>query len=756
VWVVPEYAVPNSNNTGQFELGATAQVTLAVPKDLIISNVVDIAGYWEKSPLKLGPGQPDQDWSNSSLDPDTNYYIVTKSSDETDYGTFTSGNAVSIFTFESSECLGLVRIIQPDEPFITAADDKYSLNVANSFYSRSGSPKGGNQVPSEQFRAVAGTAATCTGDFVANPDNTTTPPNTMVIISVLDNDTKNGSIIIPSEHEVFIDTAPDNGTASVNSNGTINYTPNVGFTGVECFAYRVCEIADPNVCRTAYVCVTVPVARQIFAFDDNNITDINTPVSGNVTTNDNLNNGISPFVVSVTPFSLPTNGSVTFNSNGQYTYWPNDGFSGTDIFEYQTCDSGSPAVCDIARVNIDVRNNDVANRSPIALADKVATKTNSPISYNVLLNDVEPDGQPLIATVLTQPVNGSLDFNPDGTFVYTPAPGFVGKDSFSYEACDNATPKACDNAMVEIEVYNSDMPNQPPVPNDDIFTRQSDQTMTGNILQNDIDPNGLALTVTTTPLSPPSVGTVVINSNGDFEYTSGANFNGFDSFVYEVCNSSPTKQCSQATVFIVEGAIIQETDISVVKLVDQSIVELNDEVTFSIVVRNNGSVNATNIVIKDILPDGLQYVSGAELIQDGEYFWTINALLPNESKTLSIRAKVIVQGRATNTASLESVDQRDTDSTNNVSQVCVSVPVVICQGEALELSTPSNFTNVSWYKDGVFFGSGNTISVSENGSYTNKAPNDSCPTNNCCPIVVVTEVCCNLEICIPITIKKVR
>jgi uncharacterized repeat protein (TIGR01451 family) len=754
VWVVPEYAVPNSNNTGQFELGATAQVTLAVPKDFVISNVVNITGIWEGSPRKFGPGLTDQDWSSSLLDPDTNYYIVSKSSNETNYGTFTSGTAVSLFTFESNECLGLIRIIQPDELFITAADDIYSLNVANSFYSRSGTPQGGNQIPLEQFKAVAGTVAICTVDFVANPDNTTTPPNTEVIISVLNNDTKNGFVIIPSEHEVFIDTPPENGTASVNSNGSISYTPNVGFTGIECFAYRVCEDANLNVCRTANVCVTVPVARQIFAFDDNNITDMNASVSGNVTANDNLSSGISPFVVSVTPFSLPTNGSVILSSNGQYTYTPNNGFSGTDIFEYQTCDSGNPAVCDIAAVNIDVRNNDVTNKSPIALADKVATRTNSPISYNVLFNDGEPDGQPLIATVLTQPVNGNLSFNPDGTFLYTPTSGFVGKDSFSYEACDNATPKACDDAMVEIEVYDSNMPSQPPVANDDIFLGQPNQTMTGNVLQNDIDPSGLALTVTAIPLSPPSVGTVVINSNGGFEYTYGANFNGFDSFVYKVCNS--INQCSQATVFIVEDAIVSETDISVIKLVEQSVVELNDEVTFNIIVRNNGSVNATNIVIKDILPDGLQYVSGAELVQNGEYFWTISALLPNESKTLSIRTKVVVRGRTTNTASLESVDQDDTNSTNNVSQVCVSVPVVICQGEALELSVPSNFTNISWYKDGVFFGSGNAISVSENGSYANKSPNDACPTNNCCPIVVVTEVCCNLEICIPITIKKIR
>jgi uncharacterized repeat protein (TIGR01451 family) len=757
VWVVPGYPVPNNTNSGQDELGATAQVTLAVPKDFVIRNVTDVTGSWEKSPLKLGPGQPNQDWSTSSLNSDTNYYALGKSADETNYGSFQSGIDVALFTFESNDCFGSVRIINPDEPIIVAAKNKFSLNVANSFYSRSGQSSGGNQSPLEQFRSVAGTAAICTLDFIANPDNRTTPPGIEVTIPVLDNDTKDGSPLIPSDYTVSIDTNPVNGTVSVNNDGTVNYTPNAGFSGIDCFVYRVCEVDDPSVCRTADVCVTVPVARQIFAFDDNNIADINTPVSGSVTTNDFFNNGIPPFVVSTTPFSLPTNGSVTLSSNGRYTYTPNNGFTGTDIFEYRVCDSGNPTACDIAAVSIDVQSNNVVNKPPIALGDKVVTKTNVAVRYNVLLNDLEPDGQPLSATLLIQPVNGSLIFNPDGTFTYTPTTDFEGQDSFTYQACDNAIPELCDDALVQIEVYDFDVLDQPPVANDDIYIRQTDQNVTGNVLPNDIDPNGLILTVNTTPLSPPSKGTIVLNGNGSFEYTPGVNFEGFDSFVYEVCNNSLTNRCSQATVFILAGRLDQEsTDISVVKLVNQSTVELNDEIIFSIIVKNNGSVVATNVVVKDSLPTGLQYLSGAESIRNGQYFWEIGLLLPGESKTLTINTKVIMRGVSTNTASIDTLDQIDTNPTNDVSAVCISVPIVLCQGESLELSVPGSSTNVQWYKDDVFFASGNTLLVTESGSYTNKSAENTCPTNNCCPIVVVTQLCCPAEICIPITIKKVR
>lgn len=757
VWAVPLYNVPNSNNTGQVERGATAQVTLAVPKDLIITNITDVKGSWEKSPLKLGPGQPDQDWSGSGLDPNTNYYVIGKSADETNYGSFQSGVDVALFTFTINDCFGPVRVINPTEPFINAANDRFSLNVANSFYSRSGQPSGGNQNPLEQFRGVSGTPAICNIDFVANPDFDTTPPSTTVTIPILDNDTKNGTPLVPNDHTVTISSNPGGGIVSVNPDGTVNYTPNSGFSGVDCFTYTVCEIANPTVCRTADVCVTVPAPRQIFAFDDNNITSVNTPVSGNVILNDYLNNGVAPFVVSTTPVSPPTNGQVTISANGAYTYTPNNGFTGTDVFTYRVCDSGSPAVCDDAVVNIDVLSVNVVNRPPIALGDKVVTKTNVPVSYNVLTNDIEPDGQPLTATLLTQPVNGTVTLNSNGVFTYTPNNGFKGMDTFTYKACDNFVPEACDEARVDIEVYDSGTLNQPPVANDDIYRRQPGQPVTGNILLNDIDPNGSVLTATSTPLSPPSKGTVTISGNGDIVYTPGVNFDGFDRFVYEVCNANQPKQCTQATVFIIEDQTFdQETDVSVVKFVDQSTASLNDEITFSIVVKNNGPVNATNIVVRDDLPQGLQYISGATTVTNGQYYWQLALLAPGESQTLTLKAKVLTSGVSTNKATIESLDQPDTDSSNDVSEVCVSVPIVLCQGETLELSAPTGVSNVVWYKDGVEIGSGNKIVVSESGNYTTKAPDSLCPTNNCCPIVVVTQVCCPAEICIPITIKKIR
>jgi hypothetical protein len=55
---------------------------------------------------------------------------------------------------------------------------------------------------------------------------------------------------------------------------------------------------------------------------------------------------------------------------------------------------------------------------------------------NVLANDFEPDGDPLVAVLKSSTTHGSLTLNTDGTFVYTPDPSFRGTDRFSYTAYD--------------------------------------------------------------------------------------------------------------------------------------------------------------------------------------------------------------------------------------------------------------------------------------------------------------------------------
>lgn len=188
VWVVPKYATPNANNPDANEFGATAQVSLKVPKDFVIQNITDIKGTWEKNPLKLGSQSV---FTSANLDPNYNYYVIGKTPTEVNYGAFVSGTPISLFTFKGNACYGPVGILAKTDPFIAAAKTLASLNTACSFYSRSGQVASGNVIPLEQFVDKLGPDAACTTpcvkpnaglDQVLACGSTTTSPTTANLV----------------------------------------------------------------------------------------------------------------------------------------------------------------------------------------------------------------------------------------------------------------------------------------------------------------------------------------------------------------------------------------------------------------------------------------------------------------------------------------------------------------------------------------------------------------------------------------------
>ena len=160
------------------------------------------------------------------------------------------------------------------------------------------------------------------------------------------------------------------------------------------------------------------------AVDDVNSGNEDTPITGNVLDNDSDPDG-DP--ITVTDFTQPENGTVTVNPDGTYEYIPDPDFVGTDTFTY-TIDDGNGGT-DEATVTITV---DPVNDAPDAVNDTGSGAAGQPIMGNVLGNDTDPDGDPLTVVDFTQPDNGMVTVNPDGTYTYTPDPGYNGTDSFTY------------------------------------------------------------------------------------------------------------------------------------------------------------------------------------------------------------------------------------------------------------------------------------------------------------------------------------
>jgi hypothetical protein len=385
-----------------------------------------------------------------------------------------------------------------------------------------------------------------------------TPVNGNVITNDFDPDGDN-IVVIPTPV-----TPPSHGTLVLNPNGTYTYTPTNGYVGEDTFQYQICDNGTPQQCDVALVTITVinplltndpPVANPDFY-----VTLINVPVDGNVLNNDSDPDGDN-IIINIVPVSGPSNGSVTISANGDILYTPTNGFVGTDSFVYGICDDGTPVLCDQTTVTIIVRNEiiNLTNDPPYAGDDAAYTPMNQPVGGNVLLNDYDPNGDNIVLNVIpvNGPSHGSVTINPDGSYVYTPFNNYVGPDNFVYRICDDGVPVLCAQATVYLVVYPF---NNPPVAVDDINNTLVNIPVSGNVITNDYDPDGHTITVNTTPVTPPSNGTLVLNPNGTYTYTPGNGFTGTDSFVYRICDNGYIQLCDEALVTIDVTAITAGND----------------------------------------------------------------------------------------------------------------------------------------------------------------------------------------------------
>jgi hypothetical protein len=210
---------------------------------------------------------------------------------------------------------------------------------------------------------------------------------------------------------------------------SITYAPNPDFYGQDSFTYVV---SDGILTDTGTVSVTIlPVNDAPVAVDDPVFTAEDSPEDIPVRLNDFDVDGDLLTVVAV---GQPDNGTTTTNGNSVlYTPFPN--YSGTDVFTYTISDGQAN---DSATVTVTVIP---INDRPTARNDTYSTATNTLLNVDppgVLANDSDPEGTVLNARLVSNPANGTLLLNSDGSFSYTPNSNFVGSDTFTYEASDGS------------------------------------------------------------------------------------------------------------------------------------------------------------------------------------------------------------------------------------------------------------------------------------------------------------------------------
>ena len=453
---------------------------------------------------------------------------------------------IQITIQSAASCLGAVTVPSP-----SVNDNCGVASVINDFNNTSnasGNYPVGETVVTWTVTDDSGNQSQCsqTITVISSPlavdDNASTNEDVPVIISVLNNDLDCDNNLLISSLQII--TVPTNGTATVNSDGTVTYTPNKNYNGADQFIYQICD-ADGQ-CDEATVRITVIAQNDPpVAVDDINNTFNDVPVNGNVLTNDY---DVDGNIINASLKTSPSNGTLTFNPDGTYIYTPNAGYLGEDIFTYQISDGDGGT--DQASVYLTIiSDHSTQNQPPVANEDVYIGKENNLIEGNILSNDYDPDGDPLVfkPSSISGLTSGSLDIGSDGTFIYTPENGYTGKVTLTYEVCDDFDPAACNTASI-IFIIDSNINSNTTVAVDDAFFIKINTTKGGNVAINDYDPEGDNTTYSL--VSQVSHGNVTFNSNGSFSYTPNNGYIGPDQFIYQVCDDGSPSACDKATAYI--------------------------------------------------------------------------------------------------------------------------------------------------------------------------------------------------------------
>ena len=409
---------------------------------------------------------------------------------------------------------------------------------------------------------------------VAGADTAVVDEDHDVAIDVLANDYDVDGSLVASL--VVVPEQPAHGTATVDTGtGTITYTPDADFEGVDEFTYRVFDDGTPLPMAHGEGLVTVTVNGvndAPVALDNSATTNEDTSVVIAVLANDSdIDGTLDSATLTVT--NGPSHGTAVVDpASGTITYAPDADYAGGDSFDYAITDDGAPGAPETSSASVTVTV--VALNDPPRLTDDRAnTMEDVAVSVDVLANDLDVDGAlaPDSVVVTAPPMNGTTTVDPaTGVITYTPDADTNGTDTFQYRVTDTGAPLPAEStiATVRISVFAS---NDAPRTVDDVATMNEDTTVTIDVLANDSDVDGELVPSTVTVTSPAAYGATEVDpATGAITYTPVVDFYGVDTFEYRVADDGgPQAPRTSAALVTVTVKAFSDEVIVVNTLLDQ-------------------------------------------------------------------------------------------------------------------------------------------------------------------------------------------
>ncbi|PSM51433.1 tandem-95 repeat protein, partial [Campylobacter blaseri] len=371
----------------------------------------------------------------------------------------------------------------------------------------------------------------------------------------------------------------DNGSFTLNTDGTYSYNPNKDYNGKDSITIKVTNEYGQSDTKT--------ISLNIASIND-------APVFGENETSFNLKDikEISNTLVatdidsSSLEFKVQTqgkNGSLSIDSNGNWKYMPNKGYLGKDSVVVKVIDDGGLSDTITLNFNVDAT-------PPTFNTTTLNLNEDEPLSSK--LEVINPSNSELTYEIVSSSNNGSFTLNTDGTYSYNPNKDYNGKDSITIKVTNEYGQSDTKEIIIDVKAVN-DAPSFTSTNTD--FKLFNELNFSSTLTAKDVDDDTLFFTIENSP----KFGKFIVDNSGNFTYTPNKGYLGNDSVVVKVSDSEGLNDTITLNFNIdASSPVIKTTTISLDE--DNTILESldvenlsNTKLTYEII---SSSVNGNSLI----------------------------------------------------------------------------------------------------------------------------------------------------------------
>jgi hypothetical protein len=490
---------------------------------------------------------------------------------------------------------------------------------------------------------------------------------------------------------------PNQGSVTLNSNGSFTFAPAADFTGTATFQYRVKNLLTGVWSAASTVTIFVAphpqaVPDEYSAFNNQGCTYCHSGVI--VDLPGVLENDSGANAIRVVAGAGPHHGTLHAWSEGSFVYRTNDRyFIGSDSFQYVAVNTTTGQESTPVTVTLHVLG-------PEATPDEYFTTPSTSLYDGVLANDHGHSGAVLVPE--SGPSHGYFSFYPDGTFYYLPESGFEGIDTFQYMATSYNGSEVVYSAPATVTIH---VRNVPVAVSDIIGISIGDGLLDFSVIANDVWADSVQLIEG----SGPTNGSFSFNStDGTFSYQPSPGFEGVDWFQYVVTNSVGENEYESSPGWVMIYVFSREV---------QAVPDFYSAAIGIASIAQSSVLDNDGIAVKAV-PHTAPENGTLDLRADGRFTYTPNAGFVGTDSFQYVAIELI--GLSSYSVELRSDPVVVTVQVSNVAPLANDDIYWLFAGETLQVSAPGLLVNDS-YADEIVLVEGpssGTLSWNPDGSFT--------------------------------------